>query len=294
MIAPKPSVYGLEGSRQWYAATARDAWWSEGLETAGTLLGPFFDRLHPVSFQFFYSSALALADWFGSIVALANTCSPSWDQIEISKDSDNTIDEITEMYSLMFPYTLCPPELFFDMLRTNRLRHKASTALLLCDIDPDHTLEAHDLLTRIETFVPEDWAQPGTFYDEWLLVGTMYQSAAAIYCTMSFQSLTLLPNTLEMNAMRAVHGDRLLESLRAALKTPRVSKFMVWPLVVAGVESLYRGEGTRNWIEATLADLSRLLGTSSPLKARAVLRRYWKKGEPGWDECFDRPYVFII
>ncbi|KAH7366665.1 fungal-specific transcription factor domain-containing protein [Pyrenochaeta sp. MPI-SDFR-AT-0127] len=228
------------------------------------------------------------------IVALANTCSPSWDQIEISKISDDSIDDIIEMYSLMFPYTLCPPVLFFDMLRTNRLRIKASTGLLLCEMDPDHALEAHDLLARIEAFSPEDWAQPGTFYDEWLLIGTMYQSATAIYCTMSLQSLTVLPSTLEMNAMRAVHGGRLLDSLRAALKSSRVTKFIVWPLVVAGVEALYRSEGIRHWIAATLADLSHLLGTSSPLKARAVLRRYWQKGEPGWDECFDRPYVFII
>ena len=116
----------------------------------------------------------------------------------------------------------------------------------------------------------------------------------AVYTIMSFQSLTVLPNNLEMNKTRCIHGSRLLENLGKATKAPRVQRFLVWPLVVAGVEAAYRGETTRHWIGENLADLSRLLGSSSPLKARAVLRRYWRKGEPGWDECFDSPYVFII
>ena len=165
---------------------------------------------------------------------------------------------------------------------------------MMCEPEADHALEAYDLLARVESFVPENWAQPGTFYDEWLLIGTIYQAAVAIYCTMSLQSLTVLPDTLEMNTMRSIHGDRLLAGLRKGMESPRVVKFAVWPLVVAGVEAAYRGEATRNWIEACFGDLSRTLGTSSPLKARAVLRRYWKTKKTGWDECFDRPYVFII
>lgn len=229
-----------------------------------------------------------------SIVSMANTCSPSWDQIDISANSGQTIDDIANFYSLMFPYTLCPPVLFLDLLRINELRLKVSTAMMLCEINEDHTLQAHDLLARIEAFVPEDWAQPQTYYDEWVLIGIMYQAAVAVHCTMAFQSLTVLPNTLEMNSMRSIHGDHLLSSLRKGLKSPRLTRFILWPLVVAGVEAAYRGEGTRNFIESALTDLAGTLGSSSPLKARAVLRRYWQKEEPGWDECFDRPYVFVV
>lgn len=228
--------------------------------------------------------------WLISIVTLATTYSPS---LDIDSTSNEAIDTAREVYTLIFPFTLCPPELFFELLKTNQLRHKAYAAMILFAMEPEHTLEAHDLLGRIEAFVPEDWAQPGTSYDEWLLIGTMYQAAAAIYCTMSLQSLTVLPDTLEMNAMRSIHGDRLLKSLRAVIKSPRLAKFAVWPLVVAGAEAGYRGEATRGCIETSLMELSRTLGTGSPLKARAVLRRYWQKGVPGWDECFDRSYVFI-
>jgi hypothetical protein len=161
-------------------------------------------------------------------------------------------------------------------------------------MDHEHSLKAHDLLTEIEAFSPEDWAQPGENYDDWLLIGTIYQSAVALYCTMSFQSLIILPNSLGMNAMRCIHGNRLLSSLKLAVKSPRLTYFLMWPLTVAGAEAGYRDEATQYWIGKQMSELSRSLGTSSPLKAHAVLRRYWQKGEAGWDECFDRPYVFII
>lgn len=228
------------------------------------------------------------------VVILGNTCSPSWDQISISMKPDEQIEEVKELYSLIFPYALCPPDLFLEVIRVNQLRLKASAGMLVCEIDPDHTLEAHDLLHRIEAFCPENWAQPGEFMNEWITIGSIYQASLAIYATMSLQSLTVLPNNLEMNQMREVHGNRLLALLEDAVDMPRIHRFLVWPLVVAGVEAIHRDQVTRYRIEQNLAILCRLLGSSSPLKARAVLRRYWKKGEAGWDECFDSPFVFII
>tara|TARA_R110002003_G_scaffold104_1_gene8188 strand:+ start:2975 stop:3652 length:678 start_codon:yes stop_codon:yes gene_type:complete len=225
---------------------------------------------------------------------MANTCSPSWDQIEISGTPSQNLSDVRDMYNLIFPYTLCPPALFFDVMRINALRARASAVLFAGEMDPAHALEAQDLLAAVEAFSPEDWAQPGEHYDEWRSIGIVYQAAAALYCTLSLQSLTILPESLEMNSMRAVHGDRLIEGLRAAMKSPRLVSFLIWPLVVAGVEAGFRDGATRYWVGAQLSHLSRRLGTSSPLKAQAVLRRYWQKEEPGWDECFDRPYVFVI
>jgi hypothetical protein len=165
---------------------------------------------------------------------------------------------------------------------------------LQCDFDVDHTLKAYDLLARIEAFSVEDWAQPGTFYNEWLIVGTVYKSALALYAILSLGSLTVLPADASLLDIQTVHGDVLLRNLRTALKDSRIARFMAWPLVVVGVEAIYRGEATRDWIGASLEELSRTLGTSGPIKACSVLRRYWKGGVSGWDECFDRPYVFVI
>jgi hypothetical protein len=227
-------------------------------------------------------------------MTMANTCSPPWDQLDIAHNPTCNLSDMEDLYTLIFPYILCPPSLFFTMIRVSHLRSRVSLSLFSGAIDATHTLEAHDLLSSIEAFSPADWAQPGRHYEEWLLIGDIYQSAIALYCTMAFQSLTLFPSTLEMDGMRTVHGDRLLANLRVAMDMPRLVNFMCWPLTVAGVEAGYREEGTRYWIGKQLSELSRLLGTSGPLKSQAVLRRYWQKEEPGWDECFDRPYVFVV
>ncbi len=227
-------------------------------------------------------------------MSLANTCSPSWDQIEISHTAEDTTEDITGIYSLIFPYTLCPPELFTEMLMISQLRAKASASILLCNFDPDHVLEANDMLARIEAFSAEDWAQPGPMFNDWLRVGKVYKSAVALYATLSLRSLIVLPQTPSLLDSQTAYGDVLLSNIRTALKSPRIAKFMVWPLIVAGVEAIDRGEATRNWIEASLEDLSRMTGTSSPIKACSILKRYWKGGVSGWDACFDRPYVFGI
>ncbi|KAI4633915.1 uncharacterized protein J4E87_001082 [Alternaria ethzedia] len=219
---------------------------------------------------------------------------PSWDQVDISNTAEEMREDITDMYSLIFPYTLCPRELFTEILRTNQLRAKASAAIQLCDFNPDHALEAYDVLGRIEAFPVEDWARAGTFCTEWLTVGLVYKSAVALYATLSLCPLMVLPTIPSLLESQTAYGDVLLSNLGTALKAPRMAKFMVWPLIVAGVEAMHRGEGTRNWIEAGLEDLSRTLGTSCPLKVCSVLKRYWKGGVAGWDECFDQSYVFAI
>lgn len=197
------------------------------------------------------------------------------------------------MYSLIFPYILCPPTLFIEVIRINRLRQEVVASPFE---DPaQHELNAHDILARVEAFIPEDWAQPGEHYSEWLLIGSIYQSAIALYCTMSLQAVGALPTSLEMNTMRTVHGARLFENLKIAAPSRHLVKYALFPLAILGVEAGYHNDHSmRRWIERRLEDHSRLLGTSSPLKARAVLRRYWARGEAGWDECFDSPYVFIL
>jgi hypothetical protein len=95
-----------------------------------------------------------------SIVHLGNSYSPSWDQMRISELTSfkQTVEDVANLYSLIFPYTLCPPELYFDMLRTTELRAMAVAARC---VDPGLEVEAYEILARIKAFSPEDWAQPG-------------------------------------------------------------------------------------------------------------------------------------
>jgi hypothetical protein len=197
------------------------------------------------------------------------------------------------VYSLIFPYILCPPTLFIEIIRISHLRQTVNSSPF--DNSSQNSLEAQDILARIGVFVPEDWAQPGEHQDEWLLLGSIYQSAIALYCIMSLESIAAFPSTLEVDTMRTMYGAQLFESLKLSAQSKRLRKFLLFPLCVLGVETGYRhDQSIRYWIERRLEDHSRLLGTSSPLKARAVLQRYWQKNKPGWDECFDQPHVFVL
>lgn len=226
-------------------------------------------------------------------MTFSNSLGPGTGHINVTEPLEQHIREIEKLYSLVFPYVLCPPTLFTEIIRINHLRQEILTSPF--DDASQYVLDAHDILARIEAFIPEDWAQPGEHVSDWQLIGSVYQSAIALYCTMSLQSLDALPSSLEMDTMRTIHGERLYENLKVTARSKILKKLALFPLCVLGVEAGYhKQQSTRIWIERRLEDLSCMLGTSSPLKARTILRRYWTRGQPGWDECFDGPYVFIM
>jgi hypothetical protein len=228
-----------------------------------------------------------------SILTFSNSLSPAADQISITEPHQQHVEEVEKIYSLIFPYLLCPPTLFSEIIRINRLRWDVTNAP--CN-DPDqYTEDARDILVRVEAFKPGDWAQPGENYEHWQLIESIYQSAITLYCIMSLQAVDALPNSLEMMITRTVHGERLFEKLKISAESEHLERFSLFPLCVLGVEAGFHDQAsTRIWIDRRLEDHSRLMGTSSPLKARAVLRRYWQRKKAGWDECFDGPYVFIL
>jgi hypothetical protein len=228
-----------------------------------------------------------------SIVTFSNTLGPVSRQLNITEPLEQHIKEVEKVYSLVFPYTLCPVTLFIDIIRINRLRQEVALSSFADQYQ--HSLNAQNILARIEGFIPGDWAQAGENQDDWQLIGSIYQSATALYCIMSLQALVALPASTEMNSTRTDHAKHLLENMKAALHLKQLKKIAMFPLCVLGVEAGYHDQQrTRLWIERQLEGHARLLGTSSPLKARAVLRRYWRWKRPGWNECFDEPYVLLI
>jgi hypothetical protein len=198
------------------------------------------------------------------------------------------------MYGGIFPFFLSPPFFLLDTIRINNLRVLASRPNER--IDDTLSSEANEILERIESFDPETWAQENQpdFQHDWALIGKVLQAAVAIYCIMSLQSLGIIPGTSEYTQKRAAHGDHLFSGLKPALRSLRLKNFMMWPLVVAGVEAGYRAPHVRSWADEQLMELVAALGTSSPLKARNLLRRYWDGTTRGWDECFDGSYCFVV
>lgn len=68
--------------------------------------------------------------------------------------------------------------------------------------------------------------------------------------------------------------------------------FMLWPMVLLGVEAVNGGAAMRAFVAEKLAEMSRGVGTHVPLTAKGVLESFWASGETCWDACFDRPYAF--
>ena len=192
-----------------------------------------------------------------------------------------------KVHSLILPYTLCPSNLFIEIIRINRIRQELSLTPIL---DPQHAQDARSILSRIQSFVPREWARSRDQEDDWQLIASIWQSAIALYCVMSLQAVKILPSAREIDITRMRHRDRLLKDLKAATRLKQLKKISTFPLCVLGVEAGYHvQQSTQIWIERHLEDHARLLGSNSPLKAREVLRRYWRRKKPGWNECFDEP-----
>ena len=158
------------------------------------------------------------------------------------------------------------------------------------------TEEAYEILGRIDAANLDEWAESKpSSREDWLLLGNAYRAAAALYCVSSLQSQTVLPPDSATLKARGAVDARFLETILAeALQSPKISRYVLWPLVVLGTEAVRSSPATRAFVRDQLARLSRFVGTHVPLAARAVLEKFWISGGSRWDDCFDRPHAFVI
>lgn len=190
----------------------------------------------------------------------------------------------------LFPVLLCPPYLFLGIIKVNHLRLHSTRA----PIDESTQSAALALLEHIGAFAPETWAESNvSARDEWALLGYIYQSAVALYCILSLQSISIFQSTRLLDATRVSHHSRLLQHPQKAVVDPILKKCMTWPLVVAGMGAIDADLKTRHFVDGQLFKMSRDLGTPVPLAARAMFKRFWASGKTNWDDCFDRPYAFV-
>lgn len=193
---------------------------------------------------------------------------------------------------------LCPPTLFADIIRINDLRAQEASRP---EGPPKTNLEhaSSEILQRILNFSPEAWADANkdkhhndhSITSLWVLLGRVYQSTIVLYCISSLQGLSILTHSDELEDVRSKHRDALVSCLEKALASPEIKMWMMWPLVVAGMEA--SSEGVRGFVQEKLSKMARDLGTPLPLVAMAALGGFWQRGRRSWDECFDRPYAFV-
>lgn len=188
---------------------------------------------------------------------------------------------------------LCPMQLFPEIFKINHLRMQGARpenfgTKALQEV-------ACEILERINSFSPQQLAESKhSCREDWILVGRAYQAAVSLYCILSLQSLSILPQTLALRIQCAELGEVLRILLKEALASKRLKRFMIWPLVVLGVEAVHGDEAMRAFVANQLTELSYDAGTYVPLTAKRALEEFWSSGETRWDDCFGRPYVFTL
>jgi hypothetical protein len=250
-----------------------------------------------------------------SISVIGNTTCPASDlatlSTTITRSHLDDLDFILKQYDdRVSPFQMCPAALFAEIIRINHQRMRAATkrlsttpeslfAFFSQEEEEEEREEAYEILRRIHAFSPEQWAaSKSTSQADWMLLGGVYQATVALYCISSLQSLSVLPPACPLLRARCVaHGRSLRKLLEEALPLPRIKRFMLWPLVVLGVEAVNldgnEGPELRTFVaQRHLPELSRHVGSYVPLTARHVLERFWASGETCWDACFDKPYAF--
>lgn len=204
----------------------------------------------------------------------------------------NDLDFLVEQHgNRTATFQVCPSAIFTEIVRINRLRSRAATRQLTDTNDLSE--EGYEALSRIHAFCPEQLAEskPSSREDQ-MLLGNVYQVTIALYCILSLQSVSILPLTSSLEACRIAHSKHLETLLTEAMLSPRIKRFMLWPLVVLGVNAANDGPAMQEFVAKQMPEMSRFIGSYVPLTAKNVLEKFWTSGETRWDACFDRPYVF--
>jgi hypothetical protein len=226
-----------------------------------------------------------------SVEIVGNTTTPAAAQLH-SVPHDTLIDLFSTLYhECRYPATPCPLPLYIDVIVVNNLRYKAATGQL---DDLSFTM-ASNILTRINSFSPERWAETHeTYQSEWLLISRIYHSAVAVFCISTLQDHSLLESNREINATRNGHIDSLFQLIEDAEDMQRVKWNLLWPVVVAGFAAFRHGADARNGIVEKLTRMHVELQAVLPLLAKSVLQKFWASEGTTWESCFDEPYAFVL
>jgi hypothetical protein len=146
---------------------------------------------------------------------------------------------------------------------------------------------AWKLLQVIEDFSPQEFAAHDDHEAAWLLIARIYLSAVALYCIST-------NHTLNGHSSRIGHRRSLFSDLKKGREMMQVKSAVLWPMVVAGFEADADGPLSQAFVEGQITEMSFDMGSSLPLTARDVLKRFWAKSGTGWEDCFDQPYAFIL
>lgn len=200
------------------------------------------------------------------------------------------IEAISNSYKhLLHSFWPFPLPLFVELARINSLRarsygcqSKGSKAL---------TLEAWEVLGRIDAFQPDTWAKKRPAQAAWVLLARLTQAAATIYCISSLQSVGALPLNHLLEVKRSENRQLLYNLLKNALPLPYFGGQLIWPVLVLGVDAVNTGVEIRAFVMKSLPQMSYREGSNVSRTAKGIIERFWASGGTSWDACFDKPYL---
>lgn len=225
---------------------------------------------------------------------MGHTSSPASD-LDLVPAHLEELNSVIENYgNRLFAFQGLSTPLFAEIIKINYLRMRAAKHMPVGA--EDLTYEAYEILHRIESFSPEQWTEskPSSKREKWMLLGKVHRAAVALFCIHSLQSVSVLPHIPLYRGICAAHGRYLHTLLKQAVSSPPTRRFMLWPLIVLGVEAVNGAVAMRSFVQWQLPELSRDTGILAPLTAKDVLEKFWDSGETDWDSCFDRPYAFMM
>lgn len=189
-----------------------------------------------------------------------------------------------------YPSFMCPVDIFHAIIAINHVRARV-LEVPLASISPS----PQEILARLRAFSPEVWAAAKTCAnEEWLLITRAHHSAAVLYLAATLGPHFPEDELQELEVLRALHASELREVLREGEPIPAVRMGTLWPLIVAAVEVAKGEVALRPLVRARLERLGDDLATPLMVEAKQVLEEYWASDKQGWDECFDRPYAFVL
>ncbi|WQF79152.1 Putative zn(2)Cys(6) fungal-type DNA-binding domain, fungal transcription factor [Colletotrichum destructivum] len=222
-------------------------------------------------------------------MVVANTTSPSFDQVEICSHKE-LIAMTEELYPLgLHPSIPCPMTLFLEIIRINHLRYQFSKGLISKE---EAEVSADKIISRIMDFNSEDCTGFYEAKEQRDLITHMFHSAVAVFGISSLQSTGVLPNTRYLKSLKTGHSDRLYCLLEEMRKHTVLKKSVQWPLIVAGVEAGIRVD-KRRLVGELLVDQGKDIGTPLSFHAKTILRKFWDGTNTDWDVCFDQPYALV-
>lgn len=213
----------------------------------------------------------------------------------------------------------CPTELFVNIIQINQLR-AAQQSFKANDHQP--VTSRQDILTRILQFSPLEWvatnlcdnnsAMPSdiqaikAMMSGWLSIAEIYHAAVTLYCIGSLAPFAeSIPSISSVSQTRITSHDsiklHLVKIFSATDERTQMKKLLLWPLVIAGIETGSVDGDFRLFIKTQLNWMSSTLGTFAPIEARQFLESHWRfldnypsTQEKPWSLVFDKHYVFVL